>query len=196
MTLVLSIIALLLGPLIYAAGRKNHFGRRLLDAAILLAIAVIIAVHIVPEALKHGGAIAVIVILSGLVFPMLLERLFHKATDTAHLVIVAFAALGLLIHAVVDGIALLPQNGNGLAYAIILHRLPVGMALWWAIQPTFGKAAAVIAFILLGIATAAGYFVGETVIAVAEARSLAMLQAFVAGSLIHFVAFVVKHEHD
>ena len=195
MTLALSIIALLLGPLIYAAGRKNHIAQRIFNAAILLAILVIIAVHIVPEALRHGGSTAVIVILIGLAFPILLERLFRKATDTAHLVIVAIAALGLLIHAVVDGIALLPQSGNGLAYAIILHRIPVGMALWWAIQPNFGKTAAVTAFILVGIATAAGYFVGESIIAVAEARSLAMLQAFVAGSLIHVVAFGVKHKH-
>jgi hypothetical protein len=196
MTLALSIFALLLGPLIYASGRKNPLARRILDAAILLAILIIIVAHIVPEALKHGGAMAIFVILIGLAFPMILERLFRKATDTAHLVIVAIAALGLLIHAVVDGIALLPQSGNGLAYAIILHRIPVGMALWWTIQPSFGKTAAVIAFVLIGIATAAGYFVGESIIAVAEARSLAMLQAFVAGSLIHVVTFGVKHKHD
>ena len=30
----------------------------------------------------------------------------------------------------------------------------------------------------------------------AEAKSLAMIQAFVAGSLIHVVAFGITHEHD
>ncbi len=127
---------------------------------------------------------------------MLLERLFRKATDAAHLVIVALAAIGLLVHAVVDGVALLPQSGTGLAYAIILHRLPVGMALWWAIRPSFGKGVAVIAFSLIGLATAAGYFVGESIVEIAEARTLAMFQAFVAGSLIHVVVFGVKHKHD
>lgn len=196
MTLTLSIAALLLGPLIYAAARKNRLARRVLDALIVIAIAVIISVDIIPAAIRHGGNLAVALIVTGIVFPMLLERLFREATDTAHLVIVAIAAVGLLIHAVVDGLALLPQNGTGLAHAIVLHRLPVGMALWWAIQPSFGKIVAIIAFLLISLATAAGYFIGESIVELAEARTLAMLQAFVSGSLIHVVVFGVKHKHD
>jgi hypothetical protein len=196
MTLILSIAALLLGPIIYAAGRQNRLVRRVLDALVLITIAAIIGIHIIPEALKHGGALAIGLIVLGLAFPMILERLFKKATDAAHLVIVAVAAIGILIHAVVDGIALLPASGTGLAFAIILHRLPVGMALWWAVRPNFGKLAAVLVFALIILATAAGYFVGESIVEMAEARTLAMLQAFVSGSLIHVIAFGIKHEHE
>ncbi len=196
MTLILSIAALLLGPLIYAAARDNQTARRVLDALIVITIAVIIAVHIIPAAIQHGGTLAVTLIVLGIIFPVLLERLFRKATDAAHLVIVAIAAMGLLIHAIVDGIALLPQSGTGLAYAIILHRLPVGMALWWAIRPNFGKIIAIAAFALISLATAAGYFIGDSIIELAEARTLAMLQAFVSGSLIHVVAFGVRHKHN
>jgi hypothetical protein len=195
MNLILSIAALLLGPAIYAAGRNNPVAKRVLNASILLTIGVIIAVHIIPEAIEHGGKTAIAVILAGLAFPMLLERLFRKATDTAHLVIVGLAAAGLLVHAVVDGIALLPESGTGLAYAIILHRLPVGMAIWWAIHPNFGKVAAVLAFSLIILATAAGYFAGDRIVELADERALAMLQAFVSGSLIHVVVFGVKHDH-
>ncbi len=189
-------MTLLLGPFIYAAARQNLLARRVLDMLIVVTIAVIIAVHIIPEAISRGGTLAVILTVFGVAFPMLLERLFRKATDAAHLVIVALAAIGLLVHAVVDGIALLPQSGTGLALAIILHRLPVGMALWWAIQPSFGTAVAVVAFALIGLATAAGFFIGELIIEMAEARTIALFQAFVAGSLIHVVAFGVKHKHD
>lgn len=195
MTLILSIAALLLGPLIYAAARQNRMARRFLDALILVTIAVIIAVHIIPAAIEYGGTLAIVLIVLGIIFPMLLERLFTEATDTAHLVIVAIAAIGLLIHAVVDGVALLPQSGTGLAYAIVMHRLPVGMAIWWAVRPSFGNAIAVIVFALIILATAAGYFVGEPIVEAAEARTLAMLQAFVSGSLIHVVVFGVKHKH-
>lgn len=196
MTLILSIAALLLGPLIYAAARDNRMARRVLNALIVITIAVIIGVHIIPDAIRHGGTLAVILIVLGIIFPMLLERLFRQATDAAHMVIVALAAVGLLIHATVDGVALLPQSGTGLAYAIVLHRLPVGMALWWAIRPSFGKAIAITAFALISLATAAGYFVGESIVEMAEAKTLAMLQAFVSGSLIHVVAFGVRHKHD
>ena len=196
MTLLLSIAALLLGPVIYGAGQKNPLARRALNAIILLTIAFIIAVHIIPEALKYGGALPAVVILAGLAFPMVLERLFRKATDTAHLVIVAIAAVGLLVHAVIDGVALLPESGTGLAYAIILHRLPVGMALWWAIQPSFGRLAAAAAFALVIIATGAGFLLGDAVVGLADARNLALLQAFVSGSLIHVVVFGVTHDHS
>ena len=195
MTLILSTIALLLGPLIYAAGRNYSIARRIFDALIVLAIAVIIVVHIVPEALRLGGTSAVVVLLLGLAFPMVLERLFKKATDTAHLVVVAIAAFGLLLHAIVDGIALLPANGVALANAVILHRIPVGMALWWAVKPSFGVAVAATMFALIILATAAGYFVGEAAVQIAETKTIAMLQAFVAGSLVHVVLFGVKHHH-
>jgi CDP-diglyceride synthetase len=196
MALILSTAALLLGPMIYAAARGNRLLRRTLDALILLTIAAIIAVNIIPEALEHGGKLAVVVLFLGIAFPMLLERLFRSATDAAHLVIVAIAAIGLLVHAVIDGIALLPESGTGLAHAIVLHRLPVGMALWWAVQPNFGRTAAVIVFAVVILATVAGYFVGEAIIELAEIRTIAMLQAFVSGSLIHVIAFGVKHDHN
>lgn len=195
MNLILSIAALLLGPLIYAAGKKNKLVRRLLDGLIILSIAVIIFVHIIPEALAQGGAYVYVVILLGVAFPMLLERLFRKATDTAHLMIVAIAAVGLLVHAVIDGLALLAGNGLGLAQAIILHRLPVGMAIWWVVRPALGTPIAIGVFTLIILATTTGYFMGESVVPMAETQTLALFQAFVAGSLIHVVIFGVKHDH-
>jgi zinc transporter ZupT len=200
MTLILSIAALLLGPLIYAVGRKNKIARKLLDGLVLLSIAVIIFVHIIPGALAQGGAIAIVVIILGIAFPMLLERLFRKAADTAHLMIVAIAAIGLIVHAVIDGLALLPGNsvgpgsGVGLAHAIILHRLPVGMAIWWVVRPGLGTPVAVGIFALVIIATATGYLMGETVVQMVETQTLALFQAFVSGSLIHIVIFGIKHD--
>ena len=195
MTLILSIAALLLGPLIYSASKPHTTARRILDGLILLAIGVIIATHVVPEAIRYGGVQAAIVILLGLAFPMLLERLFRKATDTAHLFIVVLAALGLLIHALIDGIALLPENGTALAYAIVLHRLPVGMAIWCIVRPNFGTKTTAILFTLVILATTAGYFIGASIVEVAETRLMAMLQAFISGSLIHVVLFRDGHRH-
>jgi hypothetical protein len=196
MTFILSTAALLLGPIIYAAAGEHRISRRLLDALIVLSIGFIIVAHIIPAALQEAGNLAIVVILLGIAFPMLLERLFRKASDTAHLVIVALAAFGLLTHALVDGVALLPESGTGLAHAIILHRLPVGMALWWAVRPNFGITVSIIVFALVILATAAGYLIGETIMEIADMRTIAMFQAFVAGSLIHVVIFGVRHHHD
>lgn len=196
MTLFLSTLALLLGPIIYSVAHKTQFARRALNILVVLTIAWIIGVHIIPEALEKGGNLAIAVIAAGIAFPMILERMFRKATDTAHLVVVAIAALGLFIHAIIDGIALLPGSGVSLSHAIILHRIPMGMALWWAIQPSYGYAVTGTVFVLIILSTAAGFAAGEPVLAMAATKTIALLQAFVAGSLIHVIAFGVKHDHS
>ncbi len=110
------------------------------------------------------------------------------------MVIVAIAGVGLILHAVIDGLALLPEGGTGLAYAIILHRVPVGMALWWVVRPNLGTPVTVAIFLMIALATAAGYWVGDTVVQLAETQTLAFLQAFVSGSLLHVIFFGVKHK--
>ncbi len=195
MTLALSIIALLLGPFIYAASRNNPLSRKIFDWLVLVTIAVIILLHIIPEALEVGGVWAIAILMIGFAFPVLLERTFRSAVETAHLVIVAIAAAGLLLHALIDGLALLPESGAGLAYAIILHRPAVGMAVWWAVRPTFGVAAAAATLGALVVATTAGYFVGDAFLQFAGTKTLALLQAFISGSLVHVVLFGAKHKH-
>ena len=196
MNLALSILALLLGPVIYALSRKNHVTREILDGFIFITIAGIICVNIIPEALAIGGTLALLFLLLGLAFPVVVEHGFHSALHEAHIVVLVLAGLGLVIHATIDGIALLPAQGSDLAHAVILHRLPVGMAIWWSLRPTLGTPVAVGAIVVISLATALSYVLGAPMVELAEARSLAMVQAFVSGSLIHIVAFGITHEHD
>jgi hypothetical protein len=196
MVLALSIVALLAGPAIYTYGRRNRIARQILDGFIFITIAGIVTVHIIPEALAGGGDLAIAFLVLGLAFPVILERGLHDSFHAAHGLVLALAALGLVIHAALDGIALLPSDNNDLAYAVVLHRVPVGMAIWWSLRPNLGLAAAVIAFALIITASAASFVLGAPVVELAETRSIAWLQAFVAGSLIHIVAFGVSHDHD
>ena len=196
MNLALSILALLLGPVIYALSRKNHVTREILDGFIFITIAGIVCVNIIPEALAIGGTLALLFLLLGLAFPVVVEHGFHSALHEAHIVVLVLAGLGLVIHATIDGIALLPAQGSDLAHAVILHRLPVGMAIWWSLRPTLGTPVAVGAIVVISLATALSYVLGAPMVELAEARSLAMVQAFVSGSLIHIVAFGITHEHD
>lgn len=195
MNLILSIAALLLGPVIYAFSRRNRTLRQILDGFIFITIAGIICVDIIPEALAAGGTIAVVFLLFGIAFPVIIERGFHGAFHAAHKLVLIVAALGLIVHAIIDGIALLPAQSRDLAHAVILHRLPVGMAIWWSLRPNLGLPVAIAAFATISIATAAAYLLGGPVVELAEARSIAFLQAFVSGSLIHVVAFGVTHDH-
>ncbi len=208
----LSTGALLLGPFIYAWGRTQPLVKQMLDGFVLVAIAGIVCINIIPTAIDLGGWLALLALAAGLAFPVVIERAFHRTVHHAHVFIVVLAALGLVIHAMIDGIALLPGTngglaapasslnpetrlGNPLALGVILHRLPVGMLLWWSVRPQFGVGAAVLIFALLIGATGLAYVFGAPVVEVASTRSLALFQAFVAGSLVHVVAFGVSHRH-
>lgn len=210
-TFALSTVALLLGPLLFARGRERPGTRQFLDGFILVTVAGIVCVFIIPDAIAAGGRLSLVYLLVGLAFPIAIERIFHHLERQAHVFIVILAATGLVVHAVIDGIALLPAAGNPaggagsgwlesmpdneLAVSVILHRIPIGMAIWWSVRPSFGTPAAVATFALLIGATAAAYFFGAAVVELAETRSLGYFQAFVAGSLVHVVAFGVSHEH-
>ena len=192
MYFLLSTIALLAGPFVYALGRNNKMTERLLDALIIAAIAWIIGVHIVPDAFEVAGWPALVVLVLGMAFPYVLRRIFHLATKAMHAALLFIAALALVLHAVIDGIALLPGNGEELGIAVILHRLPVGMAIWWTFRPAIGTRAAVAAFALIIGATALAIYFGGPVVALAESRMLALFQVFVAGSLADMVMVGVR----
>jgi hypothetical protein len=196
MNLILSITALLLGPFVYWLSRRHRIARQILDGFIFITIAGIICVNIIPESLEIGGSMAAVFLVLGIAFPVVVERGFHGALHQAHVLVLIIAALGLVIHAIVDGIALLPMEGNNLASAVILHRLPVGMAIWWSLRPSLGLPVAIGAFATIIVASTAAYLLGASSVALAEAQSIAYVQAFVSGSLIHIVAFGVTHEHD
>ncbi len=195
MNLLLSIAALLLGPVIYGIGRRNPVARQILDGFIFITIAGIICVNIIPESLIIGGTLASVFLILGIVFPVMIERSFHGAFHEAHKLVLIIAALGLIVHALIDGIALLPSRSGDLAYAVVLHRLPVGMAIWWSLRPNLGLPVAIAALAVISIATAVSYTLGAPMVELAEARSIAYVQAFVSGSLIHVVAFGVTHDH-
>ena len=206
MMLFLSIAALVIGPFVYEFGRERPIMRQLFDGLVFVTISGIVAVHIVPAAISAGGILAIVFLLLGLVFPFVLEHRLHHAVPRAHGFILVLAAIGITVHAALDGIALLPGNvletaggatilgGSPLALSVVLHRLPVGMAIWWSLQPAFGRNVALAAFALIIGVTIAAYFLAAPVVELAEAASIAWFQAFVAGSLVHVIAFGASHD--
>jgi hypothetical protein len=66
------------------------------------------------------------------------------------------------------------------------------MAIWWTFRPALGQTAAVVAFAIIIVATAAAYFLGGPVVELLESRTLALFQAFVSGSLIDLVIVGIR----
>jgi len=229
--LALSIIALALGPLLYSACRRVDFARSALDGLLFVSIAGLVVVHIAPDVYEAAGYMAIGVLLAGVVIAFTVERLPEVGGRDRYTWIVVLGALGLIVHAAIDGVALLPGDhlhgtdhlhGAGadapapddhdhdvareheggladllsshLALGVVLHRIPVGMAIWSTVRPRLGTFAALSALLIIVVATSAAYLLGEPVIEMMEGKSVACFQAFVAGTLLHVIAFSTMHK--
>ncbi|MCO4760969.1 MAG: permease [Myxococcales bacterium] len=76
-----------------------------------------------------------------------------------------------------------------LGLAVVLHRLPIGIALWWALAPRFGVGVALGTLIAMAGATVAGFFASD--LFAAGLAAMSVFEAFVAGALLH----VIFHTH-
>ncbi|MCL1067722.1 metal transporter [Shewanella olleyana] len=189
--LVASCIALLFGPLFYRYFSSGSGLQKGLDGFIFVSLGGLVLIHILPELLHHGGILTLLFVVLGLWGPTASERLFHRYSDITHNVTLTLGIGGLLLHTITDGgaMVLAQQEGNSilLALGVIMHRLPVGVAIWWLLKPQVGTrwASAVLAAMM--VLTGIGYFAGEQLLQHLSIDNTVYLQAFVTGSILHVV---------
>lgn len=184
---IISILALLPGPLIYHSIRRACWARGFLDSFLLISIGGLVLMHILPFGLTHGGAPALPVFALGIVIPVLFHRYtkFERLNRFSPFLIPALIAIAL--HSLLDGVALREQEreaGKILAMAVVLHRLPVGLLIWWMIRPRAGTPSAIAVLVVIITATIFGYFHRSFWFSPDES-TIALIQMLVAGSLVH-----------
>jgi len=194
--LVATLLALAAGPALYAGARHNARALAFLDGFVLVSIAGLVVLEVVPEAFRTGGAWALAFLLAGVFGPTMLERLFRRAERQMHIGTLLLAVLGLVLHALADGVVLAPNAaGNwALAAAVVIHSVPVGMAVWWLLAPHFGTWPPLLALLAMGGGTLAGYHYGAPLSELLSAQAWAWFQSLVAGSILH-VVFGRPHLH-
>lgn len=191
----LSLIALAMAPLLAQALQRRPALAAGLDSFVIVSVSVVVVLHVVPHSAEVLGGSAVLAAGIGLLLPIGLHRLdvaiggeSHRGMRAArHVVVYAALSVGLFVHALFDGAALNVQSGS-LALGVLAHRLPAGMALWVMMRPRVGKTHTLLLLGLYGGGTVAGALLGGALESSAGARPLALLQAFVAGSILHVVA--------
>ncbi|MDO6619670.1 metal transporter [Shewanella sp. 6_MG-2023] len=198
--LAASCIALLFGPLFYRYFSSGSGLQKGLDGFIFVSLGGLVLIHILPELLEHGGFITLLFVVLGLWGPTASERLFHRYSDITHNVTLTLGIGGLLLHTITDGgaMVLAQQEGNSslLALGVIMHRLPVGVAIWWLLKPQVGTrwASAVLAAMM--VLTGLGYFAGEQLLDSLSLDNTVYLQAFVTGSILHVVLHQPHGQHE
>lgn len=187
LALIGSLLALGAGPLIYSRAAPHSYFSRALDGFVFVAIAGLVVLEILPEVVEHAGWWVLIVVALGLWGPTWLEKMFHRAAHRTHMLTVLLSAVGLVVHTVFDGAALTHGGSPALGLAIVIHRIPVSLAVWWLLRPTWGAVMPLVMLAAMAGGTVAGYMLGGELHVHESEAGFAALQAFVAGSILHVV---------
>ena len=209
LVLLLSLLPLALGPLLVAWARRARWTAVSLDSFVIVSVGGMVLLHVLPDALGRGGWWAVLALVVGLLAPVLAEQGLAPTGRRTRVAVLVFVVLAMLLHSLVDGAALtgtaLPHthlpgheghdhgsvDPNLLVWAVLLHRLLEGLAIWWVVPRTLGVGYAIAAAAIVGLGTAAGYYVGSGALADAPATGIALFEALLCGTLMH----VVLHAH-
>lgn len=188
--LIASFFSLCVGPLVYQTFGPLKRTDKIVSGIVLMVVSGIIFLEVIPHTYESIGIWALLLPLIGFAGPTLIEKTFHKAADTTHKLTIYLGITGLLLHAFIDGAAIQTEQdsiNNSLTLAIILHRLPVGLTIWWMLKPLLGERYALITLLMMGLITFAGFGLNQAIMDYHDNRLFALIQAFIAGSLLHVV---------
>lgn len=196
MYVALSFVALALGALLAAPLLRRPALFAATDAFVLVALAGLIVFHVLPQSVHETGALSALLLGLGALAPYVIERL-RTAAPQAQPGWGAFsvALVGVAAHAVLDGLAFVDDLGDhghahegsvpALGLAVLLHRVPVGLSLVWVVLPRAGRARTALMAAVLIAFTIVGYVGGDAIAHAGAAAPLALVQVFVAGSVLH-----------
>lgn len=202
MLLFFSFVALALGPLLVWIARSHAWSTVSIDSFCLVTVSGFALLHLLPESAATAGWIVLPLALVGFLLPTLAERTLHHGHAGVRGTVLTLAFLGIAAHATLDGLLLagdslvLDHPGHQhtqelTAWAIILHRIPEGVGIWWIVPRTLGVLPAALVSVVSVLATTFGFCLGGEALTDTSQRGLALLQSLLVGSLLH----VVLHAH-
>ncbi len=196
--LALALVATISGPAIYQFVSRFNSMKEGLDSFIMIITAGIIIFQVLPETFDLLGVWSILLAILGTSVPGVIEYLFRAAARKTHLLTLFLGILGLMVHGVIDGTALrmAPDMGSSLLpLAILLHRVPISLTLWWLIKPEFGVRITISVLITLLLGTILGFWYSNQLMASLSSTAFAGFQAIVAGTLLHVLYHRPGHEH-
>ena len=194
--LAAALAAPVLGAMLYGALHPRPAATRLVDGLVYLAVPILVALQVFPQSWDARELLSLVAVAGGAGLYFVLERVSRALAAHADNVAILVALSGLVLHAFLEGAALVPGRDSDafFVYAVVLHRLPIGLVIWWLIRPRHGRTAASIGIGVVVVATLAGA-VGGGVVSLTEDGGLDLYQAFVAGSLLHVVFHQGRSDH-
>ena len=186
MSAPVALLFALLAPVLGALGshwtRLRPKTRELSHGFFLIFFGGLVVLFLLGEEVRNLGLAALLLFFAGAITPLVLARGLSKKSLANHATS-ALAISGLLMHTILDGAALASSTlDREFVLAVLIHRLPVGAAVWWIVRARVGRKAALFSMGLLVVFTCLGHWIGNELL---EVRALVGLQVFVIGSLVH-----------
>ena len=192
-------IAPLIGAALYRLLHSHPDAVRLVDGFVYLAVPLLLLWQVLPYAWTEQSLLPLIAAGSGILIPTLIERASHTLESQTDNLAILLGLSGLILHAILEGIAFVPGSDLLTApfiLAVALHRIPVGLVIWWLIAPRHGELASLAAVVSIPIATAVGYTAGIEFVGEWHGQGAELYQVFVSGSLMHVVFHQGRHDHQ
>ena len=188
MLLLLSVIALLIGPVTLKLIGHNRRMDDFLFPFVLVSVGSLLFLDVLPVLWSNIGFALLPLLLLGFFGPALAEITFRRFAHKAHSVALLLGIVGLMTHSAIDGAAVVTIEGNEmLPYAVILHRLVVGLSLWWIVNPLWGNRKTAIVFSVMIGMTVIGFYIGEKQLFGLHNTFIDYFQAIVSGTLLHVI---------
>ncbi len=187
--IILANLVLIIGPLFYRVVSGSKKVLELVDGFIFIAIGGLVLEHLVPAVIGQNGLIIFALALVGFIGPNLLEKYLSKHGSSVHKGVLFFGILGFCLHVAIDGAALVSPEQKSLSSAIIIHRLPIGLTVWYLLRPYFGILVAGLAIASMMLTTVFGYFWFESFVHIEQNFYIELIQAAAAGAILHVVVY-------
>lgn len=197
--LIGALLAPVFGPILYHLLHDHPRAVKAVDGFVYAAVPVLVAVQILPHAWEDRSIILILVVSAGFLLPAAIEQASHALVEHTDNLALVVGISGLALHALMEGAAFAHTGtdvSTPFALAVILHRIPVSLVVWWLVRPRFGRGWAAAGVGSIVLATLAGYVVGAEVLGVAHGGGVDLYQAFVSGSLVHVVFHQGRHDHQ
>lgn len=202
----LAVLMLAPAPMIWPFARRYPVIPAAIDGFAIVAVCGLVLLELLPQAVASVGWSALLLAGVGFALPMLMERHGGQLGRQSHTWITFVGLFGLVLHSMVDGVALVLHESGGDHHhhdhgsegldssilAVLLHRLPVGLAVWGLMEPRFGRRAALTVLGIDAIATTTGAFAGELVRPMMHSTTFMVFQSFLSGALMH----ILLHTHS
>lgn len=194
-SLFAALLAPVVGVLLYIWLHNHPRTIHAIDTTVLWILPVLVVAQVLPHvwAEREIAPLGALLLGAGLLY--FIEKISRALAKHADDLAIVLGVCSMALHALLEGGALTPATTSApFALAVILHRVAVGLLIWWLLEPRHGVHVAMAGVGAILVATTIGFAAGTEILPDGH-TAIELYQAFIAGSLLHVVLHQGRRDH-